>query len=265
MTMNIAVIIPAAGMGERYAAAGGMRSKIDEDLGSRSVLQRTIELFNNEHLVQSIIVAGPADPEAMEQFKQLHGPKLGFFGVKLCTGGTDHRWQTVQNALEQVPEDATHIAVHDAARPCASPELIQHVFDAAARFDAVVPGLDVSDTLKRISSEPVADEIDPLDLILGATSKSSTTRLIEETVDRSNLVSIQTPQIFKADLLRRAYQQDDLTSTDDAALIEKLNEPVHVVPGQITNIKITRPEDLALVRAIMGVGPARSKPAHKRF
>ncbi|PKL33840.1 MAG: 2-C-methyl-D-erythritol 4-phosphate cytidylyltransferase, partial [Planctomycetes bacterium HGW-Planctomycetes-2] len=126
--MRIALIIPAAGASSRYTASGGLRGKIDEDLGGRPVLQRTVELFTNLDAVATIIVAGPAaSPAAYDEFLLRHGDKLGLLGVKVCKGGPDHRWQTVQNALARVPDDCSHIAVHDAARPCASPELIDRI------------------------------------------------------------------------------------------------------------------------------------------
>ena len=87
-----------------------------------------------------------------------------------------------------------------------------------------------------------------------------------ETVDREGLAEIQTPQIFEADLLRRAYAQENLTgATDDAALVERLGETVHAVEGDVTNIKVTTSSDIRLVRAILGVKPPSERPAHKRF
>ncbi|MEO1129149.1 MAG: 2-C-methyl-D-erythritol 4-phosphate cytidylyltransferase, partial [Planctomycetota bacterium] len=133
--MNIAVIIAAAGSSSRYMAAGGLRSKLDEDLGERPVLQRTMELFTKRDEVSSIIVAGPY--EDYDEFKLRHGDKLAILGVQLCRGGKGERWETVKAGLELVPDDCTHIAVHDAARPCASPELFDRIFDAASSHPAV--------------------------------------------------------------------------------------------------------------------------------
>jgi 2-C-methyl-D-erythritol 4-phosphate cytidylyltransferase len=272
--MHLAVIIPAAGSSRRYvesAAAQGVlapRQKIDEDLGGRPLLQRTVELFNKLPDVVAIIVAGPADDEAFGAFNLRHGDKLAVMGVKVCRGGREHRYQTVAEALKLVPATATHIAVHDAARPCASPELIERVLQAArAGHGAVIPGVDVPDTLKRVSVETVAAEPDdPLAGILGVDAdRRAKGRLVEQTVDRSRLVGVQTPQVFEAALLRRAYAQKDLNSTDDAQLVERLGEKVVVVAGESTNIKVTRAEDLKLARAILGLKPAEEKPAHMRF
>ncbi len=284
--MNLVLIIPAAGFSARYSealrASEGVemaRSKLDEDLGGRPVLHRTVELFTQgEHLaveaISLVIVAGPHDPEAFEQFKQRHGDKLSLYGVKLVRGGKTHRYETVQAALAHVPTETgaggggpiTHIAVHDAARPCTPPELIDRVLNAAEKHDAVIPALDVFDTLKRIEEMDAPAEHDPLDAILGdGEKKNAKARIVRETIDRRALVAVQTPQVFRADVLRRAYAQKDLVSTDDAQLVERLGVAVHVVEGDARNIKITRPIDLHLARGILGVRGPEQRATHKRF
>ncbi len=276
--MKLAVIIPAAGASERYAkaaAAQGVeiaRSKLDEDLGGRPVLHRTVELFANLAVdgvsVVTIIVAGPADTTAMADFKSRHGDKLGLLGCTVCPGGKTHRYETVRNALALVPKDATHVAVHDAARPCASPELIERVLRAAERHDAVIPGLPVADTIKRVAPEPVKDDApDPLAAILGDAdaSRRPALRAVEATLDRANLIAAQTPQVFAADVLRRAYQQKDLTSTDDAQLVERLGVRVTVVAGEARNLKVTVPSDLAIARAVLGLRGPEARAAHLKF
>ena len=265
MTMRLAVIIPAAGSSVRYRASGGMRSKIDEDLGGRPVLQRTVELFTKLDETCAVIVAGPRDDHG--EFVARHGDKLGLLGVKVCKGGQTHRWETVQAALEFVPDDATHIAVHDAARPCATVELIARVLGAATKHPAVIPAIDVPDTIKRVSDQAEEDtDVDPLDAILGGAGKdNSSLREVEETVPRENLVLVQTPQAFDASVLRDAYGQAGLSSTDDASLVEKMGVAVRVVEGDPRNIKITRPRDLEHARKIMGYGAPKERAAHKRF
>src|SRR5689334_22104695 len=117
--MKLVVIIPAAGSSTRYNLDSAVpnRSKLDEELGGRPLLHRTVELFSNRADVALIIVAGPADDAAMNAFKLRHADRLSLLGVKLCAGGRDHRWETVRNALAQVPtgQGFTHVAVHDAA------------------------------------------------------------------------------------------------------------------------------------------------------
>lgn len=272
--MQIALIIPAAGASRRYiesARSQGVevaRQKIDEDLGGRPLLHRTVELFNKLPEIATIIVAGPADDEAYGQFAFRHADKLAVLGVKLCRGGRDHRYQTVSNALKLVPEGCTHVAVHDAARPCASPQLIERVIDAArAGHAAVIPAIDVPDTLKRVGEKTVpASKPDPVAAILGGDpADGPRARLVEQTIDRTRLVAVQTPQLFERALLIRAYGQADLSSTDDAQLVERLGEQIAVVEGESTNIKVTRAQDLKLARAILGFRAPDDKPAHMRF
>ena len=260
--MRICVIIPAAGASSRFGGA----SKLDADLGGRPVLHRTVELFLNRDEVAHVVVAGPHEEGALAEFRLRHGDKLGLLGVALCRGGEAHRWQTVAAALEHAPADCTHIAVHDGARPCTPPDLLDRVFASAARHAAVIPAIEAGDTLKRVGQGREEAEVDPLDAILGSGAKENVTlRLVEETVPRTGLVMAQTPQVFEADLLRRAYAQPDLTSTDDAALVERLGERVVVVEGDPRNIKITRPVDVRLAMSILGLKPAREREAHKRF
>jgi len=268
--MNVCVIVCAGGGSTRFG-----RNKLDEDLGGRPVLQRAVEAFTKHPRIDSIVVAGPKND--YEAFTERHGDKLGLMGCVVCPGGETHRWETVKAALEHVPEGTTHIAVHDGARCLTGSELIDRVLDAAlaqieggGRRGAVVPGIEVTDTLKRVGDEVGVAEEDPLDAILGDAGKPRLgSRLVEETVDRKGLVSVQTPQMFEADLLRRAYAQDDLSSTDDAGLVERLGEAVHVVEGDPLNIKLTTPADLRLARAILGMsgglGEGSSRATHKRF
>ncbi|MCI0630235.1 MAG: 2-C-methyl-D-erythritol 4-phosphate cytidylyltransferase [Phycisphaerales bacterium] len=268
--MNVCVIIPAAGRSSRY----GLGDKLAQDLGGRSVLLRTVEAFTKRDEVRSIIVAGPPAPDEYEEFKNKYGASLGFHGVKLVKGGLNHRWETVRNALTapgMVPEDATHVAVHDAARPGVGKDVLDRVFNAARKLSAVVPVVAINATIKRVGDQieqVSAHEDDALaDVILGDAGKVMiATHRIVETVDRKGMVEVQTPQVFEVGLLRRAYAQTNLDgATDDAELVERLGEPVHAVEGDVRNIKITQPADLKLMRAILGVPPPAERPVHKRF
>lgn len=263
MSIRVSVIIPAAGSSRRY----GM-DKLGQDLGGRALLLRTVELFTKRDEVRSIIVAGP--PDDLDGFRDRFGAQLGFHGVQIVGGGRVERWETVRNALAVVPEDTTHVAVHDAARPGASDELIGRVFEAAKVHPAVIPGLAVADTLKRVSEETVRAEAEDAvaDLILGEAAEAATSkgRFVQGTVDRTNLVAVQTPQIFEIGLLRRAYAQPDLSgATDDAGLVERLGEKVLVVDGEFRNLKITVPDDLSLMRTMLGMKSPEGRPVHKRF
>lgn len=250
--MHVCVIVCAAGLSTRFGT-----NKLDADVHGRSVLQRTVDVFTKHPRIDSIVVAGPYD--TFDEFKLRHGDALGLMGCVVCRGGQHHRYETVQAALQHAPSEATHIAVHDAARCCISKSLVDRLLDAietpiegGSHRAAVIPGISVTDTLKRVSAKTndALDE-DPLDAILGDAGKADlTSRTVEDAVDREHLVAVQTPQIFESGLLKRAYEQTDLRSTDDSTLVERLGETVHVVEGDPTNIKITTPNDLTLARAL---------------
>lgn len=273
--MKVALIVPAAGSGSRYAASGGLRSKLDEDLGGRPVLQRTLEAFVNHPevgpIIRAIIVPGPHNADDFAEFKQRHGDRLGIMGAHLCPGGATERYQSVQAALKHlstlpIASTITHIAVHDAARPCISSDLILRLFERAVRVSAVIPAVDVSDTLKKVRDESaLPEDDDPVARILGGDVTAKSRRIVAEPVDRRDVVMVQTPQVFTRDLFQRAYAQKDLASTDDAGLVERLGETVEVVPGDPRNLKITRAADLSLARAILGVSGPVERPVHKRF
>ena len=241
---RVGVVIPAAGRSTRF----GLGDKISQDVGGRPMLLRCVELFAKRDEVGAIVVAAP--PDALDEFRERWGTQLGFPGARIVAGGTVERWETVRNALAAVPEECTHVAVHDAARPAASEELLARV------HDAVIPGDPVTSTLKRVSDETVdAEEADAVaDSILGEISETTKIkgRRVVGTVPRERLVAVQTPQVFRAELLRRAYAQADLAgATDDAMLVERLGAEVIVVDCDPRNVKVTTAADLALVRAIL--------------
>lgn len=149
-------------------------------------------------------------------------------GAVAVTGG-DSRAASVRSGLAAVPGDADVIVVHDAARPLAGPELFRRVIDAVAGgADAAVPGIPVPDTLKRVEGDRVV-----------------------ETVSRDHLVAVQTPQAFRADVLRLAHA-DGGEATDDAGLVEEAGGAVVVVPGDPRNLKLTTALDLELAAGLLG-------------
>ena len=248
--MKLAVIIPAAGASTRF----GFGDKLSQDLGGRAILLRAVEAFVKREETQTIIVAAP--PDDIDGFTSRFGPQLSFHGARIVPGGKTERWESVQNALQEIGEEISHVAVHDAARPNVSTELLDRILDAARVHPAVIPGLRVSSTLKRIGSETVQAAKDEAiaDAILGGVDElegAPSAHLVEETVSRERVVAIQTPQVFERSLLERAYRQESIDgATDDAMLIEQLGEPVVVVEGEGRNIKVTTQEDLALARLL---------------
>jgi len=263
--LEIAVILPAAGTGTRFAASVGgdlepdARSKLEHSLAGQPVFMHAAKLFLNRTDVGQIIIA--VNPDDIEAFRFRWGDKLGIHGIKIIAGGKTERWETVLLALDAVPETCTHVAIHDAARPLASHGLIDRLFQAARYFPAVIPGIPVTSTLKQVAKDltdlPTAPDV--ADAILG-TDDTPQLRLsrVVKTVERAGLVQVQTPQVFEINLLKRAYAQITGTAldvatresiTDDAMLVELLGELVHVVEGESTNLKITHHDDLALAQA----------------
>lgn len=282
--MNVAVIIPAAGASSRYAAAGGLRHKLDEDLGGKPVLQRTVETFtkyDDDFTLGPIIVAGPHDDDAFAEFRDRHGDRLTLLGATFVRGGKTHRWETVAAALASLASFSGLIAIHDGARPCVTFPLLTRVFRAAARSGAAVPGVRVSDTLKRVRFEDApAEDADRAAAILGLEPRSAPRAAIEATVPRDALYAVQTPQVFDSALLRAAYARVVGNETDDAQVVESLaaagerptlstGKPwtgtITLVEGEARNIKITTPEDLALARNIMGFREPEGRATHKKF
>jgi 2-C-methyl-D-erythritol 4-phosphate cytidylyltransferase len=196
---------------------------------------RSIEKFiNRDDVCQTILAVSPED---MEMVKQKFGPNLGFMGVKLAEGGAE-RQDTVSKALQKVAEEAEYVAVHDAARPCVSDDMIDAVFAEAAKSGAAILASAITGTLKRVSEAGVVDE----------------------TISRERVYEAQTPQVFRRDLLLQAYGkigQAEGPFTDDAQLLEQMGHPVTVAASDPTNLKITRPGDMTLAAAIIKSRPVR--------
>ncbi|MBC23654.1 MAG: 2-C-methyl-D-erythritol 4-phosphate cytidylyltransferase [Phycisphaerae bacterium] len=260
--MKLSVIIPAAGSATRYGS-----DKLAQDLGGRPVLVRTVEFFSKRNEVAQIIVVGP--PDDLDGFKERYGPALSFLGVTIVAGGRIDRWESVQNALDMVDADSTHVAIHDAARPAITDELMDRLVEAAAVHEAVIPGVDLSGTIKRVSQDRIdaAESDDLADAILGDLGKRSTSgRIVSETIDRDGLIEVQTPQIFSRELLVQAYAGSRHEgATDDSCVVENHGSPVVVVDGDPINIKITVPADLDRIRLLMGIRSQSGRPSHKRF
>jgi 2-C-methyl-D-erythritol 4-phosphate cytidylyltransferase len=202
-------IVVAAGSGARFGGAKQFHA-----LGDSRLVDRAIETA--VRTCDGVVVVLPAGAA-------WDGPTV----AATVTGGAT-RADSVRAGLAAVPDDADVILVHDAARPLASDALF-HAVAAAVRAgaDGVVPGLPVSDTIKRVDGDRV-----------------------HETVPRESLVAVQTPQGFRAGALRAAHAGGG-DGTDDAALVERAGGTVVVVPGEATNVKVTAAEDLLLVEAFL--------------
>jgi 2-C-methyl-D-erythritol 4-phosphate cytidylyltransferase len=201
-------IVVAAGVGRRF---GG--PKQFECLAGRPIHEWAVA--RTRSVAAGIVLVVPAGSEADAELVAL--------ADRVVAGG-DTRAASVRAGLRAVPEDAGIVVVHDAARPLASTDLFRAVVDAVMRgADGAVPGLQVPDTLKRVDRT-----------------------VVRETVDRSDLVRVQTPQAFRAASLRRGHSCEPQV-TDDAAVVEALGGLIVVVPGDETNLKVTTPADLTIL------------------
>ena len=202
--MNVWVIIVAAGAGARFG-----RPKQYEPLGGRRVLDWAVDAAAT--VADGIVLAVPAD-------------RIGDLepGLHTVVARGSPRSASVRAALAVVPPHADVVVVHDAARPLATPALFAAVVAAvsASGVDAAIPAIPVPDTLKRVRGADVV-----------------------ATVDRADLVAVQTPQAFRAAALRRAHSNGG-EATDDAALVEAIGGRVVIVAGETANAKVTTMADL---------------------
>ena len=234
MSKKVGVIICAAGASKRF---GGKRKKPFVDVDGRAVFLRSVEIFSSREDVKQILLAIAPEDEELVSVKW--GPNLKFYNVKICFGGAE-RFDTVQKGLELIKNDIDLIAVHDAVRCCVKEEWIDKVITAAQIGAAIL-------------ACPVV-----------ATLKEAKDNVIIQTVDRAGLYEAQTPQVFKAELLRKAYENlknlDRSKISDDSQLVEALGHKVTIVESDSSNIKVTRQSDIAIAEAIL---KSRPKPVPK--
>ena len=207
---KVALLIPAAGSGERF---GAPIPKALVQLNGRTLIEHA--LLNLGPIASQIIVAAPAGYE--EKFREILGD-----AATVVTGGST-RTKSVKIALESIDSEIEYVLVHDAARPLASGELGKRVIAALAAGDvAVIPALNVADTIK---------EVDAANYVVS-------------TPNRERLRAVQTPQGFARETLVKAHMQN-IEATDDGALVEAMRGKVKLIEGEIRALKITNPEDLA--------------------
>lgn len=215
------VLIVAGGSGRRMGIEVPKQFLL---LAGKPVLMHSIERFRKFDKSIRIIVVLPED--YIEFWENLR--KKFSFSVKheVIPGGAS-RYHSVKNGLQLVEDDSL-VAIHDGVRPLISTETIVRCFAAAEKYGNAVPAINTSDSLRMITEQG------------------------NMPVNRSFIRSIQTPQVFRSTLIRKAYQQDFQTVfTDDATLLEKTGESIHLVDGNRENIKITNPEDMIIAEALI--------------
>ncbi len=217
-------VIVAAGSARRM----GGEDKVLAPLGELPVLLHTLYAFQDSPEITEIVVVTREDQlvEVGELCRQFNLDKV----TKVVTGGAE-RIHSVQAGLREVRQDAGLIAIHDGARPLVPQKVIAKAVRQAAKTGAAAPAVPVTDTVKRAEGD-----------------------LAVETVDRSALFAVQTPQVFDADLIRAATQkalEDGEVLTDDCAAVERMGMKVVLTPGSRENLKITTPIDMLFAQAIL--------------
>lgn len=234
--MKVVVIIPAAGLGTRMAPVAPAKgkavpSKQFTELGGTPILIHTLRKFAASADVSEIYIAlRKNEISGFRSQLEKEAKTLGKKRVELVEGG-EHRQQSVANAIAALSSAADDVVlVHDAVRPFVTPEIIRGVIEAVKKHGAAIAGWPAVDTVKQV--ERTAD---------GA--------VITSTIPRERVVMAQTPQGFRYDLLKKAFDEataDGFIGTDEASLVERAGHEVVVVMGSPRNIKITTPADMEL-------------------
>jgi 2-C-methyl-D-erythritol 4-phosphate cytidylyltransferase len=216
-------VLVAAGRGERL---GGDRPKAFARLRGRPLLAESLERLEASDWVEAVVVAAA---EGWEEPSILLAEELGAGKVRAAVTGGATRADSVRTGLDEVPEDAAVVLVHDAARPFLPEDVVERVLERLGEsWDGVVPALPLADTVKRVEGERVL-----------------------ETLDRSNLYAVQTPQAFVAQTLRRALARESAAMSDCAGFVEAAGGRVGIVEGDRRLLKVTTPADLEFVESLL--------------
>tara|TARA_A100001015_G_C14836988_1_gene650876 strand:+ start:83 stop:748 length:666 start_codon:yes stop_codon:yes gene_type:complete len=220
----ISVIIPAGGTSSRYSKTS---SKLDASINGTSILNHSIDRFTAFNDINEIIV--PCHLDNIDQTIK----DTSMFGnkIKIIPGGKT-RAASVYNGFKKISKNCRYVLVHDAARPNVSESLIQRIIKSLDQHPVIIPGVSVTDTIKEVLKDTIT-----------------------KTIDRDNLIAVQTPQGFHYDVLKNAYNNiKDLSRvTDEAALVEMTKVFGTIIPGDLENIKLTHQIDLKLLSLLMTV------------
>ncbi|MBN1825189.1 MAG: 2-C-methyl-D-erythritol 4-phosphate cytidylyltransferase [Candidatus Eisenbacteria bacterium] len=220
---EVVAVVPAAGAGRRFGAGA---PKSFRELAGRTILARTLDALAAAPSIGGLVVAAP--PDRLDEVRRLVPDGAPLLAV---VAGGEERFDSVRNALAAVPEGTAIVVVHDAARPLVTARETEEAIEAARRYGAALTVSAPVETVKRIDGDRVT-----------------------ATLDRDLIRLAQTPQAFRADLLRRAFrtaEEDGVKGTDEASLVERLGEPVVPVEADRWNRKITVEEDLRLAEWVL--------------
>ena len=222
---KVAAILPSAGSGRRM---GRNIPKQFLEIQNKPIFIYTLEKLDSSTLINEIIlVVRTEDVDAVKETVEEWGIKK----VSSVVPGGKERQDSVLNGLRILSEEVNIVVIHDAVRPFVSVEKIEEVIKVAREKDAAILAIPVKDTIKRGENG-----------------------CVEATLNRNFLWSVQTPQAFKTDLIKRAFEKarkDGIYATDDSSLVERLGYPVYIVKGEEKNIKITSPEDLLIAEVFV--------------
>jgi len=227
--VKVSALVVSAGQGKRM---GGCVSKQYLEVAGRPLLAYTLDKFQEHPLIEDIVVATREEEIAYCRREIIE--KFGFTKASKLVAGGEERQDSVYRGLLALPEDTEWVAVHDGVRPLISAEVITRVLQLAFAKGAAIVGVPAKDTIKVITAE----------------------QMVLKTPPRKTLWHIQTPQVFKKEILVRAYEEAIASSwvgTDDASLVERLGVPIFVVQGEYDNLKITTPEDLAYFKEMLRI------------
>lgn len=222
----VTAIFPAAGASRRMKIGG---NKNFLELAGEKILVRTLKTFSQVERIKFLIVV-VAENEVAEVEKILQAEK-NLTPYKIVVGGSERQY-SIANGLKFVPADSEIILVHDAARPLVTLQTIENVIDAAEKFGGAIAAVHEKNTIKIIDGE----------------------NFVRETPPRSEIVSVQTPQGFKREILIRAYAEaakNNFLGTDDSSLVEKIGGKVKIIWSDYSNIKITTPEDIEIAESFL--------------
>ncbi|MDU3338151.1 2-C-methyl-D-erythritol 4-phosphate cytidylyltransferase [Paraclostridium bifermentans] len=220
------VVIVAAGTGSR------MKKDINKQfikLKNKEIVAHTIEKFYNSENIDDIVVVIREDEE--EYFNKNIKEKYGFTNIKVAHGGNE-RQDSVFNGIKMLKKECEVVLIHDGARPFVTDYIIKRSINKANEHNAIVVGVKVKDTIKVVSDNGN----------------------IIDTPNRSYLWAVQTPQVFKYDIITKAYEDaynNNYYGTDDAMLVERIGYNVKMIEGSYNNIKITTQEDLEFGEQIL--------------
>ena len=218
--MSVCAVVPAGGTGTRM---GGTVPKQFLELNGKPILYYTLKTLQDCGIISELILVVPEKEYDNACTDWLGKPEIV---TKVVVGG-EKRQDSVYNGFCELSPQTEIVLVHDGVRPFLSHQMIQESVDAAREYGAAITAIPVNDTIKSVDDSG----------------------LVSQTVDRDGLWRVQTPQVFRYELLQEAFKKansEKFYGTDEGTLIEHLGKPVKVVEGSEQNIKITRPEDLRL-------------------